>query len=847
MKCNKNLLSVLFRVHQCSILLFGFVSFSSLLNSTIIEIDPEGTGDYPTIQAGIDAAAPGDTVWVRPGFYDAALEIDKDLALVSDYDFTDNEEDIHNTILDGDNNNSSVIKAEGEETSDIDVYICGFTIQNGKGWDERGGGVYAKYTDIYLKRNVFRENRAYRGGAIHFKYVSASLTGNTIMNNSAYRLGGGLCVLYSDVSFDENVRNNIYLNYAGQGADIYKFGPFMDVIVDTFTVADPDFYSLYAMEDQFYDETGLSYNILNAKIQQVEQDLYVSATGSDANSGTSPGEPLQNIHYALTLIKADEDNPLTIHVADGLYSYEENNQYFPLHMKSYVSVVGESQENTVLAADNKYGHIQGNDFKEDETIQKNWSFRNFKLTDAFDFSSIYIELNQDVNIENIEITDFSEVYGMRIYRTKINVNDIYMHDCISSPCLSFVSTNEYDVDFTNFKVNNIVPHENQDANSHTFSLQYNSDDPPAYSVDIVNAEITNNISQETEWSHGFSVMNVYFDALVNIVNCTISDNSINVGAAIGISDNSIVNIYNSILFNNQPDEVWLEGTFGAVPELNIYNSLIDGGPYDFVFIGNNDLYWDEATNLDEDPLFINTGDYPFALSEISSCIDAGTLELPQGVVLPDYDLAGNPRVCGTSVDMGAYEWQDTVAPISVVADSASAVLSWSIPPGIFPHSYKIYLNNEHRHTLDNTENEHCFDTLQPGEAYLVGVSAVYTVNEEMIESAVINRTLDYTTVSSSEELIINNYELKNYPNPFNPETTISFALAEEARTADVKVYNIKGQLVKTLMDAQVSPGEFNIIWQGTDNDNRQVASGTYFVKLKVNGIEKSVKKITVLK
>ena len=72
-------------------------------------------------------------------------------------------------------------------------------------------------------------------------------------------------------------------------------------------------------------------------------------------------------------------------------------------------------------------------------------------------------------------------------------------------------------------------------------------------------------------------------------------------------------------------------------------------------------------------------------------------------------------------------------------------------------------------------------------------------------------------------------------------------MGEDATQAEVKVYNIKGQLVKTLMDAQVSPGEFNIIWEGTDNQNIPVGNGIYFVKLNVDGIERSVKKITVMK
>jgi len=78
-----------------------------------------------------------------------------------------------------------------------------------------------------------------------------------------------------------------------------------------------------------------------------------------------------------------------------------------------------------------------------------------------------------------------------------------------------------------------------------------------------------------------------------------------------------------------------------------------------------------------------------------------------------------------------------------------------------------------------------------------------------------------------------NYGLQqNFPNPFNPETMISFVLSFDS-TVDLSVYNIKGQLVKNLYKNKIKKDEVNeIIWSGLDNKNRQVASGVYFYKLK---------------
>jgi len=86
----------------------------------------------------------------------------------------------------------------------------------------------------------------------------------------------------------------------------------------------------------------------------------------------------------------------------------------------------------------------------------------------------------------------------------------------------------------------------------------------------------------------------------------------------------------------------------------------------------------------------------------------------------------------------------------------------------------------------------------------------------------------------------------NYPNPFNPETTISFALPEDSKV-EVSIYNIKGQKVKTLLKESVEKGIHNVIWGGKDNNGKSVSSGVYFYKLKVNGKDKAIKKCLLLK
>ena len=85
----------------------------------------------------------------------------------------------------------------------------------------------------------------------------------------------------------------------------------------------------------------------------------------------------------------------------------------------------------------------------------------------------------------------------------------------------------------------------------------------------------------------------------------------------------------------------------------------------------------------------------------------------------------------------------------------------------------------------------------------------------------------------------------NYPNPFNPTTTISFSLAKAGKTS-LAVYNLKGQLVTHLVNAEMDKGIHHIVWNGRDASNRSVASGIYFYRL-ISGNYIETKKMMLMK
>ncbi len=94
----------------------------------------------------------------------------------------------------------------------------------------------------------------------------------------------------------------------------------------------------------------------------------------------------------------------------------------------------------------------------------------------------------------------------------------------------------------------------------------------------------------------------------------------------------------------------------------------------------------------------------------------------------------------------------------------------------------------------------------------------------------------------SNDLLPSEFNLsQNYPNPFNPSTTIEFSL-EKSGDVKIQIFNIKGQLVETLVDNYKTPGSYYVNWNPSS-----LSSGQYFYQIVVDGQPVSTKKAIFLK
>lgn len=150
-------------------------------------------------------------------------------------------------------------------------------------------------------------------------------------------------------------------------------------------------------------------------------------------------------------------------------------------------------------------------------------------------------------------------------------------------------------------------------------------------------------------------------------------------------------------------------------------------------------------NIDEEPFFTYSGEYPYSLMQFSPCINTGTPDTT-GLFLPLFDYAGNERIYDYRIDMGAFEWQG--------------------------------------YAVDDVPN---IETL-----------------------------------------------LNAYPNPFSTSTTISYATTNLHESTQIKIYNIKGQLVRTLAVCSFSNPCLSMceaVWDGNDEKEYEVSSGVYFYRI----------------
>jgi len=156
-------------------------------------------------------------------------------------------------------------------------------------------------------------------------------------------------------------------------------------------------------------------------------------------------------------------------------------------------------------------------------------------------------------------------------------------------------------------------------------------------------------------------------------------------------------------------------------------------------------------------------------------------------------------------------------------------------------------------TLDNAGNCYVIGSFEGTSVF--GSYSLTSSGAEDIFVAKLN-----SSVFAENEIISIINSLSNYPNPFNPTTTISFQVSglrsngaasssqagDSYQDVELSIYNIKGQKIKTL---PFSPSQFpsvSVTWDGTDDNDQSVSSGIYFYKLKA-GKDEQIRKMILMK
>jgi hypothetical protein len=135
-------------------------------------------------------------------------------------------------------------------------------------------------------------------------------------------------------------------------------------------------------------------------------------------------------------------------------------------------------------------------------------------------------------------------------------------------------------------------------------------------------------------------------------------------------------------------------------------------------------------------------------------------------------------------------------------------------------------------------------TIVDGEIYTYHIRALFTAPAGMSQPS---NEVEIEAVNEDDEIIpVFITELQgNHPNPFNPDTIINFSLANETNVK-IEIFNVRGALVKTLINEVLPSGQHKATWNGTDNHGKATASGVYFYRMNTPEMS-SIRRMVLLK
>ena len=783
---------------KISILALLTMALLGMVHAATLSVALDGSQAYTSIQTAIEATNNGDTVLVYPGRYFENIDyIGKSIAVCSLEATTNDTTFISSTIIDGNQNGSCVAFRNAEQNATL----RGFTITNGIGYPimdglRRGGGILMYVVgQINVSNCIITNNKAAIGGGIFAINSSLSISGLQIYNNYAIVQGGGMALNgasthYPTIVFDPVNRCSIYSNYGANPVDILvtDIRANLEINLDMFTISTPNrFYVARHSNIPIFEQYTDTVNIQRAYRTEVNHDLYVSPSGNDGNSGLSPTQAMKSITKAVHRIAADSLNVKTVHVLAGTYSEGVNDQILPIPLKSNVNIIGAGSALTTISSNIEsytgLTQIWGGD------RCANIHVRGFKIISEISNGNWPMGLGNLT--KNVRITGMI-IDNMCIYE----LGAIFIMTWESS---SFDSLSIRNITATEsaLQINLVYSGSIRNSIFENIHSTYTSPDTPgddSWGSSLVSIWVQDSLSVENCTFRNISVQNnqptfhisnEYMstpptEVNININNCLFENIRTNDTRPIGFHNNRYgeYKVSNCTFYNNYGQGSAV-GVYGKVDMQNNIFSNPDA-PYeinmypampDFEIIGNLDLDYNNIMG---------------GLSRINNPDPRNT------VLYGEHNISSDPMFASTTIGNPEYLRLATGSPC--INSGTPDITGLELLPYDLAHNFRIW---------DGRIDMGCYEF----------GSIPYVDNDD-----------PFTPVLSG---FIN---ATNYPNPFNPSTTIAFSLPL-AGLATVEIYNFKGQKVRQLLNTNLPSGSHTAVWDGTNDNNQPVSSGIYFYRI----------------
>ena len=299
--------------------------------------------------------------------------------------------------------------------------------------------------------------------------------------------------------------------------------------------------------------------------------------------------------------------------------------------------------------------------------------------------------------------------------------------------------------------------------------------------------------------------------------------------------------------DNQTASISITMDVAADGEISFWKKVSSENNYDylrFYINGQSQGEWCGEAAWTEETFEVSAGEVTFEWKyekdgSVSNGSDCGWIDMitfPGGGAVTEAPIFS---VNVTEIDFGEIAPNETATETFTISNLGNAELNGTID---VTEDFEISVSE---YSLAIGENIEVTVSFTPEAAGEYTGSVAITSNDTNNPEATI--TLSGTgNGSGADDLIPMVTELQgNYPNPFNPTTTIRYALNTDEKV-EIEIYNIKGQTVKTLVNEDQAAGYHSVVWNGKDNSNKQSASGIYFYKFKAGNIV-SMKKMILMK